>query len=62
VVLQTVSGRLRLRLPERDETAELPAGHVLVLEPGVTHQVEALEGSVFLLTVARASGGRGEER
>ena len=61
VVLQTVSGRLRLRLPERDETAELPAGHVLVLEPGVAHQVEALEGSVFLLTVARASGG-GDER
>ena len=61
VVVQTVSGRVRLRLPDRGETAELPAGHVLVLEPGVAHQVEALEGSVFLLTVARASGG-GDER
>ena len=62
VVVQTVSGRVRLRLPDRDETAELPAGHVLVLEPGVAHQVEAPEESVFLLTVAGASGGQGEER
>ncbi|HLH24135.1 MAG TPA: cupin domain-containing protein [Chloroflexota bacterium] len=50
VSIQTVSGRLRLRLP--DQTLELPAGHLLALEAGITHDVEALEDSVFLLTVA----------
>jgi quercetin dioxygenase-like cupin family protein len=37
------------------------AGELLVLQPGVTHQVEALEVSVFLLTVADFRGGPAEE-
>jgi quercetin dioxygenase-like cupin family protein len=55
--IQTLAGRLRLRLPE--QTVELPAGHLLALEPGVTHDVEALEDSTLLLTVAWPAG-RGE--
>ena len=50
VAIQVVSGRLRVHAGADD--LELPAGHVLVLEPGLRHDAEALEDSVFLLTVA----------
>ena len=49
VTVHVLSGRLRLRLP--DQTVELPAGHLLVLEPDVVHDAEALEDSTFLLTL-----------
>ncbi len=48
--LQTLTGRLRLQV--HDQTIDLPAGHVLVLDPDVAHDVEALEESAFLLTIA----------
>ncbi len=49
--IQTTRGRLRVHLPDRE--VDLPTGHVLVLEPDVPHDVEALEvESAFLLTVA----------
>jgi quercetin dioxygenase-like cupin family protein len=51
VSIQTLSGRLRLHLP--DQAVELPAGHLLVLEPAVAHDVEALDESAFLLTLSR---------
>jgi quercetin dioxygenase-like cupin family protein len=50
VAIQVVSGRLRVHAGADD--VELPAGHVLVLEPGQRHDAEALEDAVFLLTVA----------
>jgi quercetin dioxygenase-like cupin family protein len=50
LAIQTISGRLRLHLP--DQTIDLPAGHLLVLEREIAHDVEALEESAFLLTLA----------
>jgi quercetin dioxygenase-like cupin family protein len=50
ISIQTISGHLRLRLPER--TADLPAGHLLVLDQCLPHDVEALEDSAFLLTLS----------
>jgi quercetin dioxygenase-like cupin family protein len=47
-------GPLRIHLPQRE--VDLPAGHVVVLEPGVPHGIEALDvESAFLLTVAMHS-------
>ncbi len=50
VTVHALSGRIRLRLPER--TLELPAGHLAEIEPSVSHDVEAVEESAVLLTVA----------
>ncbi|MBV9329593.1 MAG: AraC family ligand binding domain-containing protein [Chloroflexi bacterium] len=51
VSVQTLHGHLRIHVSQRE--LDLPAGHVLVLEPGVPHDVEALDTeSAFLLTVA----------
>jgi quercetin dioxygenase-like cupin family protein len=49
ITIQALSGRLRLHLRER--TLELPAGALLALEQTVLHDVEALEESVFLLSL-----------
>ena len=49
ITIQALSGRLRLHLPA--ETVELPAGALLALEQTVLHDVEALEESVFLLSL-----------
>ncbi len=50
ISIQTLTGRLRLQV--RDQTIDLPAGHVLALDPDVAHDVEALDESAFLLTIA----------
>lgn len=50
ISIQTLSGRLCLQVS--DQTIDLPAGHVLALDPDTTHDVEALEESAFLLTIA----------
>lgn len=51
VSIQTTRGHLRVHLAERE--VDLPAGRVVVLEPNVPHDVEALDAeSAFLLTVA----------
>lgn len=39
----------QLKLPQ--QIVELPAGHLLALDRCVTHDVEAVEESVFLLTI-----------
>jgi len=58
VMVQTVRGHLRLHLSEPDVVSiNLPVGHIAVLQPGVTHRVEAVEESAFLLTMA----GPGDE-
>jgi quercetin dioxygenase-like cupin family protein len=54
VSIQTLSGRVRLQVGAQN--VELPTGHLLVLEPGLAHDVEALEDSVFLLTLAWMGG------
>jgi quercetin dioxygenase-like cupin family protein len=51
VSIQTILGQLRVHTPERQ--VDLPAGHLLVLDRAVPHDVEALyEESAFLLSVA----------
>lgn len=53
VMVQTIHGHLRLHLTAGDTvTVNLPAGQLAVLQPGITHRVEAVEESAFLLTVA----------
>ena len=49
VSLHGLRGRVRISLP--DETVELAPGSLLVLEAGVAHEVEAVEESVFLITL-----------
>lgn len=51
--IHTLSGHVRLRLPEK--VADLPAGRLLVLERGSLHDVEAVAESAFLLTLGRAA-------
>ena len=50
VAIQTLSGHVRLRVG--GETTDLPAGHLLALAANTAHDVEALEDSVFLVTLA----------
>ncbi len=51
VSVHTVEGHIRMRAG--DQTFDLPKGQVLVLDRAVRHDVEAVEDSAFLLTVAR---------
>lgn len=48
--IHALAGHLRLRLPN-DEMVDLPTGGLLVLEPRLAHDVEALEEGAFLLAV-----------
>ncbi len=50
ISIHTLAGRLRLRVGAR--TVDLLAGHVLTLELDAPHDVEAVEESAFLLTIA----------
>ncbi|MCC7105978.1 MAG: cupin domain-containing protein [Chloroflexi bacterium] len=49
VSIQTLEGYIRVESP--DETIDVVAGRLLALEPGVPHDVEGVEQSVFLLTI-----------
>ncbi len=49
ITIHTLVGHVRLKLP--DQTVELPAGHLLMLDRGITHDVYAVDESVFLLTM-----------
>ena len=49
ISIQTIVGHVRLKLPE--QTVEVPAGHLLALDRCITHDVVAVEESVFLLTI-----------
>ncbi len=49
--IHALTGHIRLGLP--DHTVDLAAGRLLVIAPGVTHGVEAVSDSAFLLTRAR---------
>lgn len=50
ISIQTVRGRIQVRAQGR--TFELPAGRLLTLDRGLPHDVDALEESAFLLTIA----------
>ena len=50
IAIQTVAGRIIVRAEGR--TFDLPAGTILALDRGLPHDVEALEESVCLLTIA----------
>ena len=47
--VQTLSGHIRLQLPER--SVDVPAGQILVMEAGLAHDVYAESESAFLLTL-----------
>ena len=50
ISIQTVSGRIQVRAQGR--TFAMPAGSLLALDQGLPHEIEALEESAFLLTIA----------
>lgn len=50
ISVQTLVGHLRMRV--REETVDLPVGRLLSVEYDVPHDVEAVEESAFLLTIA----------
>jgi quercetin dioxygenase-like cupin family protein len=50
ICVQTLRGHIRMHADNK--TFDLPQGRVLVLDRAVTHDVEAVEESAFLLTVA----------
>ncbi len=54
ISIHALSGRLLLKLD--GQSVELLAGHLLVLEKGVSHDVKALEESAFLLSIAWPHG------
>lgn len=50
ISIHTLQGHIRVHL--QDQKLELPAGRLLALDCGLAHDVEALEESAFLLTIA----------
>jgi|ERR1051326_1458842 quercetin dioxygenase-like cupin family protein len=54
ISIHALSGRLLIKLDE--QTVELPAGNLLVLEKGLSHDVNAVEESAFLLSISWPHG------
>jgi quercetin dioxygenase-like cupin family protein len=50
ISVHTLAGHVRLHLNEG--TVDLPAGHLLALESDIPHDLEAVEESAVLLTIA----------
>ncbi len=57
ISVQTVRGHIRMHAGDR--SVDLPAGHVIALDRAVAHDVEAVEESAFLLTIAWPPSGGG---
>jgi len=57
VTIHAISGSLRLHLPE--QVIELSPGTLIALDHTVLHDVEAVEESVFLLTLGWSKQPRG---
>ena len=55
ISIQTLRGKILLHVPNL-KSVELSAGQLLALDCGMHHDVEALEESAFLLTVAWPKG------
>jgi quercetin dioxygenase-like cupin family protein len=51
ISIQVLSGRVRVHLPS--ESVELPAGELVAVAPAIRHDLEALESSAVLLTIAQ---------
>lgn len=51
ISIQAIQGRIRVHLPE-DRVEELEPGDLLTLDRCLEHDVEAVEESAFLLTIA----------
>lgn len=51
ISIQAIQGKIRVHLPE-DRIEELEIGDLLTLDRCLEHDVEALEESAFLLTIA----------
>ncbi len=51
ISIQVLSGRVRLHLPS--ERVELTAGELVAVSPAIRHDLEALESSAVLLTIAQ---------
>ena len=58
-MVQTITGTIRVRFP--DQMLELPAGHMAILGRDLPHDVEAVEESTFLVTVAWSGEVRGDD-
>jgi len=54
ISVQTVAGHIRMHV--EGKVLDLPAGHLLALERAIPHDVEAIEDSAFLLTIAWPEG------
>lgn len=54
ITIHTLVGQLRLKLP--DQTVEVLAGNLLMLDRGIVHDIQAVEKSVFLLTMCWHGG------
>jgi len=50
ISVQAVAGHIQMHV--EGKAFDLPAGHLLALERAIAHDVEALEDSAFLLTIA----------
>jgi quercetin dioxygenase-like cupin family protein len=55
LTVHVLAGRLLVRLPDR--TVEAAADRLVSIEPGVAHELEALEETTFLLTIAGTRTG-----
>ncbi|MGH9757953.1 MAG: cupin domain-containing protein [Candidatus Acidiferrales bacterium] len=54
ISIEVASGHVRMKA--QDRVFDLPKGHILALERGMPHDVEALEDSAILLTFAWPEG------
>ncbi len=54
ITIHTLVGHLKLKMSDR--TVEVPAGHLLMLDRGIMHDVQAVEESAFLLTMCWHGG------
>lgn len=55
ISIQTLLGKILLHVPDR-KSVELASGQLMTLDCGIRHDVEAVEESAFLLTVAWQKG------
>ena len=58
ISIQTLTGHLTLQLT--DQAVDLPAGHLLALDPRVRHDVVAVNESAFLLTISWPQGAEND--
>jgi quercetin dioxygenase-like cupin family protein len=60
ITVHTLKGGIRLRAQEN--IFELPENHLLGVQSNVPHDVEALEDSMFLLTLTKPTVGAREDQ